>query len=142
MISRTAYNTRELEESLAARGIPYTVEGGSSFFSRPGVQAPLALLALCANPQVYGVHHYCSQQQTHDASAFGFVLCVCVCVCIYSSTRFVRKSIDYTYCTALYSEYIISIYLYIGLYMYIYLFLEMRMPTVVTVTVPRCDANV
>lgn len=51
MIARTAYNTRELEESLAARGIPYTVEGGSSFFSRPEVQAPLALLALCANPQ-------------------------------------------------------------------------------------------
>lgn len=52
VIARTAYNTRELEESLAARGIPYTVEGGSSFFSRPEVQAPLALLALCANPQV------------------------------------------------------------------------------------------
>lgn len=52
MIARTAYNTRELEESLAARGVPYTVEGGSSFFSRPEVQAPLALLALCANPQV------------------------------------------------------------------------------------------
>lgn len=52
MIARTAYNTRELEESLAARGIPYTVGGGSSFFSRPEVQAPLALLALCANPQV------------------------------------------------------------------------------------------
>ena len=52
MISRTAFNTRELEESLAARGVPYTVEGGSSFFSRPEVQAPLALLALCANPQV------------------------------------------------------------------------------------------
>ncbi|CAM9265174.1 unnamed protein product, partial [Scytosiphon promiscuus] len=51
VIARTAYNTRELEESLAARGIPYTVEGGSSFFSRPEVQAPLALLALCANPQ-------------------------------------------------------------------------------------------
>lgn len=52
VIARTAYNTRELEESLAARGIPYTVEGGSSFFTRPEVQAPLALLALCANPQV------------------------------------------------------------------------------------------
>lgn len=52
VISRTAFNTRELEESLAARGVPYTVEGGSSFFSRSEVQAPLALLALCANPQV------------------------------------------------------------------------------------------
>lgn len=52
MISRTAFNTRELEESLAARGVPYIVEGGSSFFSRPEVQAPLALLTLCANPQV------------------------------------------------------------------------------------------
>ncbi|CAM9589294.1 unnamed protein product, partial [Hapterophycus canaliculatus] len=51
VIARTAYNTRELEESLAARGIPYTVEGGSSFFSKPEVQAPLALLALCTNPQ-------------------------------------------------------------------------------------------
>ncbi|CAB1103049.1 unnamed protein product [Ectocarpus sp. CCAP 1310/34] len=51
VIARTAYNTRELEEALAARGVPYTVEGGSSFFSRGEVQAPLALLALCANPQ-------------------------------------------------------------------------------------------
>ncbi|CAM9118917.1 unnamed protein product [Ectocarpus fasciculatus] len=51
VIARTAYNTRELEEALAARGVPYTVEGGSSFFSRCEVQAPLALLALCANPQ-------------------------------------------------------------------------------------------
>ncbi|CAM9374781.1 unnamed protein product [Ectocarpus sp. 4 AP-2014] len=51
VIARTAFNTRELEEALAARGVPYTVEGGSSFFSRGEVQAPLALLALCANPQ-------------------------------------------------------------------------------------------
>lgn len=51
VIARTAYNTRELEESLVARGVPYNVEGGSSFFSRPEVQAPIALLALCLNPQ-------------------------------------------------------------------------------------------
>lgn len=56
VIMRTAYNTRELEESLASRGIPYIVEGGSSFFSRPEVQAPLALLALCVNPQVNELH--------------------------------------------------------------------------------------
>lgn len=52
VLTRTAYNTRELEESLASRGVPYTVEGGSCFFSRPEVRAPLALLALCATPQV------------------------------------------------------------------------------------------
>lgn len=59
MIARTAFNTRELEEALAARGVPYTVEGGSSFFSRGEVQAPLALLALCANPQVNVRHPAC-----------------------------------------------------------------------------------
>lgn len=52
VLTRTAYNTRELEESLASRGVPYTVHGGSSLFARPEVQAPLALLSLCANPQV------------------------------------------------------------------------------------------
>ncbi|CAN0495901.1 unnamed protein product, partial [Discosporangium mesarthrocarpum] len=49
-MSRTS-NTRELEESLVARGIPYAKEGGGTFFSRPELQAPLGLLALCADPQ-------------------------------------------------------------------------------------------
>lgn len=71
VIARTAYNTRELEESLAARGIPYTVEGGSSFFSRPEVQAPLALLALCANPQV--MSEYFRLNSPPDVSLFLFL---------------------------------------------------------------------
>ncbi|CAM9650570.1 unnamed protein product, partial [Choristocarpus tenellus] len=49
VMSRTS-NTKELEECLVARGVPYTMEGAGTFFSRPEVQAPLALLGLCANP--------------------------------------------------------------------------------------------
>lgn len=75
-MSRTAFNSRELEESLAARGIPYTIEGGSSFFSRPEVQAPLALLALCANPQVNERNDFCSCSFIPPPTLFLVFFCV------------------------------------------------------------------
>lgn len=78
VIARTAYNTRELEESLAARGIPYTVEGGSSFFSRPELEAPLALLALCAKPQVNAIR-YDDGRFIHGVCAYAQHAFICLC---------------------------------------------------------------
>ena len=51
VLSRTSGETKQLEEELARRGIPFQKVGGSRLLDDPGVKAMIAVLRWCENPK-------------------------------------------------------------------------------------------
>ena len=47
---RSAWQIREFEEQFMVRGIPFHIDGSTSFFSRPELRFPLALFRALVNP--------------------------------------------------------------------------------------------
>jgi len=50
ILARSSWQFKDFEEQLIQRQIPYTLEGGLSFFSRPELRFPLDLLRCLTNP--------------------------------------------------------------------------------------------